>query len=183
MPYCQLVGATLLTNQLAMKTRNLFGWLTLGLFLVTSCGEETTQKETPQQEAQVQEPVSDTAYVVIQGNDRMMYDTKHITVHQGQIVVLTLKHVGKASKDVMGHNFVLLDNGITISEFGQLAAAAAATDYIPEEARDKVIAHTKMIGGGEEDVIIFQAPPKGLYDFLCSFPGHYSMMKGEFHVK
>ena len=40
-----------------------------------------------------------------------------------------------------------------------------------------------MIGGGETDVIEFPAPEKGTYEFLCSFPGHYGMMKGKFIVE
>jgi azurin len=39
------------------------------------------------------------------------------------------------------------------------------------------------LGGGETDVIEFQAPPAGEYEFLCSFPGHYAMMRGKFVVK
>ena len=40
-----------------------------------------------------------------------------------------------------------------------------------------------MIGGGQSDTIEFDAPEPGTYDFICSFPGHYSVMKGKFIVE
>jgi azurin len=49
----------------------------------------------------------------------------------------------------------------------------------------RVIAHTKIIGGGETTKITF--PGKALtaggdYSFYCSFPGHSTMMKGKLVV-
>ena len=41
----------------------------------------------------------------------------------------------------------------------------------------------KLIGGGEETTVTFDAPAKGTYDFICSFPGHYALMKGKFIVE
>jgi azurin len=40
-----------------------------------------------------------------------------------------------------------------------------------------------MIGGGESDTITFDAPEAGTYVFLCTFPGHYQVMRGEFIVE
>ena len=68
------------------------------------------------------------------------------------------------------------------SVFAEEALKAKATDYIPED-QSNVIAHTKLVGGGESTTITFHAPEKGTYDFICSFPGHYSMMKGKFNVE
>lgn len=59
---------------------------------------------------------------------------------------------------------------------------AKDNDYIPEDA-SLTLAHTNMVGGGESTEIVFSAPEVGSYDFLCSFPGHYSIMKGKFIVK
>ena len=49
------------------------------------------------------------------------------------------------------------------------------TEYIPEG--DETYAYTKMIGG-ESDTITFDAPEAGTYVFLCTFPGHYQVMRG-----
>ena len=113
----------------------------------------------------------------------MKFDVKEITVYAGQEVTLTLNHVGKATKAVMGHNLVILQHGADMADFAAKAAKPDAVDHIPAGSEGDIIAHTKMLGGGESDTITFTAPEKGEYDFLCSFPGHYAMMKGKFIVK
>lgn len=126
--------------------------------------------------------VETVADIMLHGDDKMSFDLKEIKVKQGQNVKLTLMHTGKMAKNVMGHNFVLLKQGVDMAKFAGLAAAAADHDYVPEGSED-VIAHTKLIGGGETTVIEFPAPAPGTYDFLCSFPGHYALMKGKFIVE
>ena len=79
----------------------------------------------------------------------------------------------------MGHNFVLLKQSVNLNVFGNKAATFANNQYIPTDTED-VIAHTKLIGAGETAVIEFDAPAVGTYEFLCSFPGHYALMKGTF---
>jgi len=136
--------------------------------------ESVTEDKSPQDENVVE--------LTITGNDQMQYDLKEMKVKAGQTVRITLKHIGKMDKNVMGHNWVLLTSGTDIPEFGALAGGAKATDYIPA-GTDKVIAHTKMLSGGESDTIVFVAPAAGTYDFICSFPGHYALMKGKFIVE
>ena len=124
----------------------------------------------------------DKVEVTIEGNDRMQFNLNEIKVEAGQTVVLTLKHVGKLPKAAMGHNWVLLTQGTNIQEFGAAASKAAGNDYIPEDT-DNVIVNTELIGGGQETTIEFTAPEAGTYDFICSFPGHYALMKGKFIVE
>ncbi len=120
--------------------------------------------------------------VVLTSNDLMQFNKAEIKVKAGKKVKLTLKHIGKLDKKIMGHNFVLLKKGVNISVFGSKAATFASNDYIPNDTQD-VIAHTKLIGAGETAVVEFDAPAPGEYDFLCSFPGHYAIMKGKFIVE
>ncbi len=122
------------------------------------------------------------AEITIEANDQMQFNKKEIRVKAGQTVRLTLQHVGTMEENVMGHNWVLLKQGTDVSQFGQAAAKAEANEYIPTDT-DKVIVHTAMLGGGESDTIEFQAPEPGTYTFICSFPGHYSLMRGEFIVE
>ena len=53
-------------------------------------------------------------------------------------------------------------------------------DYLPTgDAR--VIAHTKIIGGGQSTTVRFSTKSlqKGAaYSFFCSFPGHFGLMRG-----
>jgi azurin len=58
--------------------------------------------------------------------------------------------------------------------------AGADKDYVkPADAR--VIAHTKLIGGGETASVTFAVNKLKAgddYTFFCSFPGHSGIMKG-----
>lgn len=144
----------------------------------TSNEESTQTREASSTDASD----ADVVEITIEGNDQMRFNKSEIRVKAGQTVRLTLKHVGQMDKNAMGHNWVLLTQGTEISEFGGAAVSAKDNDYIPE-GTDQVIAHTKMLGGGETATIEFEAPEKGTYDFICSFPGHYSLMKGKFIVE
>ena len=118
--------------------------------------------------------------IVINSNDQMQFDLSEIKVKAGEKIRLTLNHTGKLPRNAMGHNFVLLEKGTNIATFAQSAMNAKASDYIPSKG---VLVHTGLIGGGESSTIEFIAPAKGNYDFICSFPGHYAMMKGKFIVE
>ena len=120
--------------------------------------------------------------IILSSDDYMRFDTRKITVKSGKLVKLTLIHTGVLDAKVMGHNFVLLKRNVDIMDFGNRAALASNNEYIPIDS-DEVIVYTKMIGGGESTSIEFLPPEIGVYDFICSFPGHYAMMKGKFIVE
>ena len=124
----------------------------------------------------------DTVEIVIESNDQMKFDLSEIKVKEGDTVVLTLKHVGKLPKAAMGHNWVLLTPGTEMGAFAQAAIQARDNDYIPADGEGTIV-YTELIGGGEETTITFEAPAKGEYTFICSFPGHYALMNGKFIVE
>jgi len=110
----------------------------------------------------------------------MKFNLERFAVKAGSTVKIHLKNVGSMPKMSMGHNVVVLKQGTDEKAFVEAAIQAPANDYIPPTQTDAVIAHTKMLGGGEEDSIVFKVPSKkGNYTFLCSFPGHFQVgMKG-----
>lgn len=167
------------------KVNRVLGAVFFGLLLVGCGGKEEKKKEGFSYEKktdEVKEVKSNPNDVVITGNDAMQFSKKEIRVKAGEKVKITLKHIGKMDKNVMGHNFVLLKKGVSLTVFGNKAATAKSSEYIPNDAED-VIAHTGLVGGGETTVVEFDAPEPGTYDFLCSFPGHYAIMKGKFIVE
>ena len=127
----------------------------------------------------------DAVTLELTGNDQMQYDKKELTVTEGQKVTIKLKHIGKLPKAAMGHNVVILKPGTAMPTFAMKCAPAAASDYIPQDAESKalIVAHTKMIGGGEETSVTFTAPAAGEYPYLCTFPGHFGVMNGKMTVK
>lgn len=154
--------------------------------LVVSCGEKKEEKKegfeiTRAKDEGKKEVEADENVIALASTDLMSYDKNELRVKAGKKVTLTLRHTGKMEKIVMGHNFVLLKKGTDIAEFATAAMSARETEYIPES--EAIIAHTKLIGGGESVTITFDAPEVGTYDFICSFPGHYAIMKGKFIVE
>lgn len=155
----------------------------MGFLAITSCGKKEADKTA--EPTEVNETTSDEGVqaatsnvLVIEGNDQMQFNTKELRATAGKPITLTLKHVGKIPKEAMGHNLVILQEGTDEAAFAAKAIDAKATDYIPASEKTSIIAHTKLIGGGEEDTIEFTIDKKGTYNFLCTFPGHVSMMKG-----
>lgn len=147
----------------------------------TTTEQPATAPEAPAAE-NATSPAQASNDVTIEATDQMTFSLKEIKVKGGQKVKVTIKHTGTMAKDVMGHNFVLLKPGVDLAAFSQKAIKAKATNYVPDGDPD-VIAHTKIVGGGESDTVEFDAPAPGTYEFICSFPGHYSMMKGTFIVE
>jgi|TARA_Y100000996_G_scaffold360044_1_gene302290 azurin len=119
--------------------------------------------------------------IILSSNDNMLFDKQIIYAFSRQKITLTLNHNGKLDKKIMGHNFVLLKAGVDVVDFATRALEARDNEYIPEG--DETIAYTKLIGGGESDTITFDAPTKGSYNYICSFPGHYGIMKGILVIK
>ncbi|TXI31575.1 MAG: azurin [Niabella sp.] len=167
--------------------------LSIAGLILASCGGSDTKTEAPadatteapaaESAAPAETPNANVAEVTITGGDDMKFDLTEIKVKEGQTVKLTIAHTGTSPKTAMGHNWVLLAQGVNIEDYSNAAINAAATDYIPADKAKDVIVHTKLIGGGESDTIEFPAPAKGTYDFLCTFPGHHATMRGKFIVE
>lgn len=121
--------------------------------------------------------------IELTGDDNMKYDKTLFKVKAGEQITLNFKNVGKLPKDAMGHNVVVLQPATDIDAFAMDAIKAKATDYIPEGHEADIIAHTKLLGPGESDSITFTIAEPGVYDFICSFPGHHGTMKGQIVVQ
>jgi azurin len=123
--------------------------------------------------------------IEITGNDQMQYNIKAFEITEGDKVTLSFKHIGQLPAAAMGHNVVILKSGTEIPAFAAKCAPARDNGFIPkeDEAKEKIVAHTKMLGGGESDEITFTAPAAGEYPYICSFPGHFAIMQGVMTVK
>lgn len=123
-----------------------------------------------------------TCELSIEGNDAMQFNKPTLAVAADCTeVTLTLKHTGKLPVATMGHNWVLTET----SAFQPVATAGMGAglpnNYVPKDDA-RVIAHTKVIGGGETTSVTFpvsKLKKGGDYTFFCSFPGHWTVMKGK----
>ncbi len=118
----------------------------------------------------------------------MRFDITAFDASPGQKVSVTITNIGTTPKFSMGHNFVLLnrtiDTGNVQASFLDKASMEASHDYVPPGDKN-VLAHSKLLGPGESEVVTFNAPYiPGEYLYVCSFPGHYSQgTKGVMTVK
>ena len=122
--------------------------------------------------------------IEITGDDAMKFNVTTITAKPGERLTVKLTNIGKMPKMASAHNFVLLAKGTDLQAFTTEAVMAGTTEYIPAKFKAQVLASTKLAGPGESFEVSFAAPTApGMYQYICSFPGHYAMMKGMLEVK
>jgi azurin len=119
--------------------------------------------------------------LAITGTDLMQYDKKELDVAADcTSVELTLTHGGKLPKEAMGHNWVLV-NAPDLSTVANAGMSAGAANNYVAPGDKKVLASTKIVGGGESATVTFPTSilkAGGSYMYLCTFPGHNSSMRG-----
>jgi azurin len=77
------------------------------------------------------------------------------------------------------HNWVLVQPGAKGAVAAAGVEAGEANSWVKPDD-DRVIAHTKLLGPGESEEIKFTGQIVGIYQFVCTFPGHSTTMFGEF---
>ncbi|HTX23892.1 MAG TPA: azurin [Steroidobacteraceae bacterium] len=120
----------------------------------------------------------------ISGNDLMQFDKRDLTVPAGCAEIqVTLTHTGKLPAAALGHNWVLVKSSDLAAVANAGAAAGLVHNYL-EPGDPRVIAATKVVGGGESTSVTFPVSKLvkgGSYMYLCTFPGHNALMRGNFH--
>ena len=121
--------------------------------------------------------------VEITANDMMKYSVTAIAATAGETLKVVLTNLGTLPKEAMGHNWVLLKAGTDVNAFAMAGVAAKDTNYIAPAQKDKVIASIGVLGPKQSGDTTFPAPAAGEYTFICTFPGHFMLMKGTLTVK
>jgi uncharacterized protein len=113
---------------------------------------------------------------------QMKFDKTVLTARAGARVELTVTNA-----DDMQHNVVLFKRG-TMAEyekelFGSMNEPnAQLRGFVPDSPN--VLVATRLLNAGESVVLTFQAPgDPGEYPFVCSFPGHWVLMRGVLRVE
>ena len=125
----------------------------------------------------------DACKLEITGNDQMQYDKKELAVPATcKQVTLTIHHGGQLPAAAMGHNWVLVSTPDLTAVANAGMGAGLASNYVGADDK-RVLAHTKVVGGGQSDTITFSTASLkagGDYSYLCTFPGHNALMRGKF---
>lgn len=126
---------------------------------------------------------STTATVIKVGviKNEMKYDIKTFTVEAGKPVEIIFENL-----DFMQHNFVIGKSG-SLKTIGEAAdklashARGAEMQYVPDIP--EVLFATKLVDPQKTERLTFVAPEKeGDYPYVCTFPGHWSIMNGVMKV-
>lgn len=98
-----------------------------------------------------------------------------IEASPGEELRIRLTTVSNLPASAMSHNLAILELGTDLDAFARASAQARDNAYIAPDMEDRVIVTTAMIGNGQSDTITFTVPDEtGEYDYICSFPGHFS---------
>lgn len=119
-------------------------------------------------------------------SDAIKYDQRSVTVSPDcREITVTLAHTGRLPVQTMGHNVVIAAADAVQGVAADGVRAGLAANYVkPGDAR--VIAATKMIGGGQSAATTFAGSALkagGAYRFFCTAPGHLALMTGRLIVQ
>ncbi|MEQ8623404.1 MAG: plastocyanin/azurin family copper-binding protein [Vicingaceae bacterium] len=149
----------------------------------TKAKEESTDKKEIVTEEVAEEIEKEVIEITLSATGEAMneiaYEPKSLSVPANSRVKLTFNN--KSSAEGMLHNFVLVElgSGQEIASAG--IKAGKENEFIPED--DRIFANTTMTQMGETVTIEFDAPAKGSYHYICTYPGHYPNMIGRFNVE
>nr|MDQ3624049.1 HEAT repeat domain-containing protein [Verrucomicrobiota bacterium] len=115
--------------------------------------------------------------------ERMQFTVTEFKVKAGRPVKLILEN-----PDATQHNLLICapgsadELGLAANEMAKIPGAFDKSDFVPKS--DKVLHATKMLKQNESDTLRFHAPAQpGPYPYICSFPGHYLVMRGVMTVE
>jgi putative heme-binding domain-containing protein len=118
--------------------------------------------------------------------ERMRFTLTEFVVTPGQPIKLVF-----TNPDATDHNLVFVTPG-SLEAVGMAANNMARdpkfanSNFIPAEEATKILRHTPMIGPTRKSkihVLRFRAPRKpGVFPYVCTFPGHWIVMKGHMVV-
>ena len=118
--------------------------------------------------------------------ERMLFTVNQFAVATGQPIKLVF-----TNPDATDHNLVIVKPG-ALAEVGMAANAMARdpknanSNFIPSDKKKLILKSAPMIGPTRKSqvhVMRFKAPKEpGIYPFVCTFPGHWIIMKGDMVV-
>ena len=126
---------------------------------------------------------ADPCKMTIESNDVMQYSVREMVVPAGcSEVEVSLRHSGQLAAKIMGHDWVLARESDMSAIVNAGMAAGFKHGYLPENDK-RIIAATKVVGGGETATVTFSTSllqEGARYVFFCTSPGHSSVMHGAF---
>jgi len=110
-------------------------------------------------------------------------------IKQGDSIIFRITSI--ASADGMQHNALVINKRDTesIGTFTDTSSSgieARQNSYVPlwnREMAKKVLAHSTLVGPGQTKEFVYLAKDKGEKTLICTFPGHWRIMRHDFKVR
>jgi azurin len=164
-------------------------FITLGFFIINeddhivhsnhAAHEMTEDSETLNKIILEEESVTvsdgDTIVVKSFGAD-LSYDITEIRATAGDTFTIEYDN----TESTMPHNIVFVNSEADIQPVGIASLQAAQNDYIPTDQAmlDRIFAYTSLARAGDVVYVTVTVPEAGSYPYICTYPGHFTMMQG-----
>jgi azurin len=129
---------------------------------------------------------ADVCQLAVEATDQMRYEEQSLPIASDcSEVQVTLRNTGRLPANVMGHDWVLTKTS-DVSAVANAGMSAGAANNYQKPGDPRIIASTKIIGGGESATVRFSLgllDPQESYTYFCSAPGHAGIMKGRLVYK
>ena len=162
-------------------------WIIILITVFTiACSSNENQSDTAKTEEVVTNiaqsfSTEDTIKVVASGETmaEIKFDKKVIRVPENKEITIALTN--ESTDATMPHNMVIINAG-TEDAVGQNGISYKNNSFVnPDD--ENVIAHSDLAQIGTTVYFSFTTPTAGEYEFICSYPGHWGLMKGSFITK
>ncbi len=173
------------------KMKTIFKIFTIQLiFILTACGGAQEKSTIPAVENSSEKTgniiqkeelklVEITVLAKGEAMNEIAFEPRSITIQANTRIRMTFKN--QSSAEGMLHNFVLVELGAGQEIATAGIKAGKENGFVPKDSR--IITNTKMTQMGEEITFEFDAPKKGSYHYICTYPGHYPNMIGRLNVE
>ena len=115
--------------------------------------------------------------------ERLLFTVTEFSIKAGKPTKLVF-----SNPDATQHNLLILDRGASVEDVGMAGNAMAKSPdglkrhFVPDDKR--ILHHTKLLAPGSVETLRFIAPEKpGEYPYVCTFPGHWVLMRGVMKVE
>ena len=115
--------------------------------------------------------------------ERLLFTVAEFSVKAGKPTKLVF-----SNPDATQHNLLILDRGTSVEEVGMAGNEMAKSPdglkkhFVPDDKR--ILHHTKLLAPGSVETLRFDAPKEpGDYPYVCTFPGHWVLMRGVMKVE
>ena len=150
------------------------------LDLVTGKGGERLDSNRPQGSTNGILPPSGQGQQIVEiatNGDTLNYDRDTLLVNATRDVTVKFHNSAAA----LQHNWVLVQPGSKDAIATAGIEAGEGNSWVPHND-PRVIAYIDLLDGGDSGETNFNAPPEGVYQYVCTFPGHNFTMHGDFRV-